>query len=232
MSTLPAAAQQSASEQVPLQKESPAQAASPSAPMPDEVMADGQVLGKRVEPLPGDVCRVCNQPLHKGDAVYVVRGQRIGIHLEELASDLRMQLTRIAAQLEPRGAFIGTGPDQRALSSAWFLFGVYVLLGLVFAAICAHRALHTGHSPSAWFGIGLVLNAVGYLLLLIRPKREVRAPAGVPAGLRKISATHAPQPCPMCGTLNHPAATACLGCGARLEPKTVSEVVRAGLRSA
>lgn len=212
--------------------QAPAQTEAASPQVPAEVKADGATLARRVSPRPGDICLVCNHPVDEGDVVFLVRGQRVPIHLEELQSDLWAQLEGLLAQLEPRGAFIGAEQTQRALSSAWFFLGIYVLLGLAFAALCAHRALHVGHSPAAWFGIGLVLNAFGYLFLLTRPKREVQAPAGVPGGLRKIAATHAPLPCPGCGALNHPSASACIGCGGELEPKTISEVARAGLRPA
>lgn len=201
-----------------------------SAHVPDEVVLNGTTVGKRVPPKPGDICVVCNHPLEGGDVVFQVRGQRMPVHLEEWDANLPAQLERLLAQLEPRGAFIGAGPNQPALSEVWFFAGFCILLGLVFAALCAHRALHMGRSPVAWFGIGLVLNAFGYLLLLTRPGREVLAPAGVPGGLRKIAATYAPELCAGCGTLNHPSASACSGCGGKLEPRTVSEVVRAGLR--
>ena len=206
------------------------QTADRSAQLPKELVLNDTTVGKRVPPKPGDICVVCNHPVEGGDVVFLVRGQRMPVHFKEWDANLPAQLERLLAQLEPRGAFIGAGPNQPALSEVWFFAGFYILLGLVFAALCAHRALHMGHSPVAWFGIGLVLNAFGYVLLLTRPRREVLAPAGVPGGLRKIAATYAPEPCAGCGTLNHPSASACIGCGGKLEPKSVSEVVRAGLR--
>lgn len=212
--------------------QAPGQTEAASTQVPAEINADGATLARRVPPRPGDICLVCNHPVDEGDVVFLVRGQRVPIHLEELQSDLRAQLEGLLAQLEPRGAFIGAEQTHRALSRGWFFLGIYILLGLVFAALCAHRALHVGHSPAAWFGMGLLLNAFGYLFLLTRPKREVQAPAGVPGGLHKIAATHSPQACPACGTLNHPSASACIGCGGQLLPKTISEVARAGLRPA
>ena len=206
--------------------------ASPSAQVPDEVAVNSTTVARRVPPKPGDICLICNHPVEDDDVVFLVRGQRVPIHLSELATDLRAQLRELLGQLEPRGAFIGAEQSQPTLSSAWFFMGLYILAGLVFAALCAHRALHVGHSPFVWFVVGLVLNAFGYLLLRTRPKHAVPAPAGVPSGLRKIAATYAPHPCPGCGTLNHPSASACSGCGGKLEPKTVSEVARVGLRPA
>lgn len=198
--------------------------------VPDEVRLGNETVGKRVPPKAGDVCRVCNNPVHDGDIVFVVRGQRVPLHLGELGPDLRGQLEGLLAQLEPRGAFLGARRNHPALSTTWFLLGLYILLGLIFAALCAHRALHTGQSPVAWFALGLALNAFAYFALLTRPRREVVAPSGVPAGLRKISATFAPQPCSKCGAQNHPSAAACIGCGTALEPRAASEVARAGLR--
>jgi len=204
---------------------------------------DGEAVGPRVPARPGEICIVCNNPVGPDDAVYLVQGQRVPVHAEderEFLSNPRKYLMR----LKPMGgALLGAdsnqpgmanraGTDQPSVSGVWIYGGLYVLLGLVFAAICAHRALHTGHSPAAWFGLGLVLNVLAYILLLTRPKREIQAPAGVPLGLGKIAATHAPQHCPKCGALNHPSAVQCLGCGATLSPGVESEVRRVGLRSA
>jgi hypothetical protein len=207
-----------------------AQTPNPTREPPNEVVVSPTTVGKRVPPKRGDICMICNKPLGEGDVVYQVRGQRVAMHRQELGADLQAQLKQLLAQLEPRGAFLGAQQGQRALSTIWFLVGVYILLGLIFAALCAHRALHAGRSPLAWFGAGLLFNVFAYFALLAARKREVLAPAGVPGGLRKIAATYAPQPCPLCGSLNHPAADACIGCGARLEPRMLSEVARVGLR--
>lgn len=183
-----------------------------------------------MEPRPGEICLVCNDPLHAGDAVYLVQGQRVPIHLGACDSKLRSRLQYYLAQLRPRGAFLGDEGERPALSRVWFFAGLYILLGLIFAALCAHYALDAGRSPVAWFGVGLVLNAVGYLLLLTRPKRDILAPGGVPKGLHKVATTHAPQPCLECGGENHPSARRCIHCGAALEPLLDSEAERARLR--
>ncbi len=233
LATLLAAGREPTQEQLaPQAQAATEQAASESAQVPGEVVMNRTTVAKRVPPKPGDICIVCNHPVSKDDVVFLVSGHRVPLHLAELTSDVRGQLESLLAQFEPRGAFIGAEQAQAALSKVWFFAGSYILVGLVFAAICAHRALHMGHSPAAWFVVGLLLNVLGYLMLLTRPKREVQAPAGVPAGLRKVAVTYAPEPCPACGTLNHPSASACLGCGGKLQPKTVSEVARAGLGTA
>lgn len=133
-------------------------------------------------------------------------------------------------QPAPRGAFLGAGAEQGGMSAIWFWVGLYVLAGLVFGALGAHRALQTGNRALAWFSVGFVFTLPGYLCLLTRPKKAMDSPAGVPGGLGKIAATATPEPCPGCGEMNHPAATQCAGCGGKLTPRFVSEAQRAGLR--
>lgn len=229
LSTLPMVSGQSPAGEMSPKKEVPAPV-SQLAHLPQELIVDGKVVGRLVPPEAGERCLLCNQPIHKGDLVYLVQGQRVPIHLEGCNDKFLAQPQHWLAQLKPRGAFLGAGGEQRALSDAWFFVGFYVLLGLIFAALCAHQALHMGRSPFGWFAVGLLFNAFGYLFLLTWPKLEVRAPAGVPRGLGKIPVTYAPQTCPMCGAANHPSAIACIDCGAKLSPAVDSEVTRAGLR--
>lgn len=205
--------------------------ATEAARPPQELVEDGKVIGKQVEPRPGEYCLVCDEPLGEHDVVYLVRGQRVALHVVVCYSELAKDPQKFLAILQPHGAFLGAGAEEQGLSPGWFLVGLYILLGLIFAALCAQHALHAGHNPVAWFGVGLVLNAFGYLLLLTRPKREVHALGGVPKGLGKVAATYAPQPCPGCGKMNHPAAEECAGCGGKLHPAVDSEVKKAGLRS-
>lgn len=207
------------------------QSTSPSgSKAPDELIIDGKSMGKRVPQKDGDICALCNQPVEVSDPVYLVRGQRVPVHAAEMAApDAGSRLKSVLALIRPRGAFIGAEPGPSDLSDAWFFFGLYVLIGLLFGALAAHHALNAGHNPIAWFFAALVFNAFGYLALLTRPKREVVAPAGIPKGLGKIAATYSPQACPKCGATNHPSATQCLGCSAKLSPHMDSEVVRAGL---
>jgi len=208
-----------------------------------ETVIDGASIGPRLRPRPGEICIVCNNPVGPDDSVYIVQGQRVPMHAaeeHEFFSNPQKYLMRmkpvggalLGADSNQPGMANRAGSDRQEVSRGWIYGGLYVLLGLVFAAVCAHRALHTGYSPAAWFGLGLVFNAFAYIVLLTRPKRGVVAPAGVPRGLGKIAATHAPQPCPKCGTFNHPAATQCLGCGAHLSPAVESEVRRVGLHPA
>jgi hypothetical protein len=98
------------------------------------------------------------------------------------------------------------------------LLGIYVVLGLVFAAACVHRALNTGRPAGPWLFAGLFLNVVAYLVLLSRTSGAARH-----AGVVKIPATPQPLACPHCGELNHPSANRCSSCARALEPATVSE---------
>ncbi len=73
----------------------------------------------------------------------------------------------------PRGAlFSEEGPSGQPLSLGWFVLGLYVLVGLIFAGACAHEAVHRALPPIRWFFAGLFLNAVSYLILHPRPRRR------------------------------------------------------------
>ncbi len=141
------------------------------------LVLDGKTSVKQAEPRSDDICLVCDRPIGQRDVVYLVNGQRAAVHQGVCGSKFLKDPWHFLALLQPRGAFLGVGSEVQRLSPAWFLLGIYILIGLTFAALCAHRALHTGHSAVGWFGIGLVLNLVGYLLLLTQPRKEVHAPA-------------------------------------------------------
>jgi hypothetical protein len=176
----------------------------------------------RLAPRRGEICFLCNQPIEATDIVYQIDGQRMPVHTAACDDKYRAQPQRWLARLKARGAFLGAVPDRRSLSPGWFLAGLYVLTGLVFAGVSAHRALHSGYRPARWFFTALALNAPAYFYLLTRPKQ----PSQAPSGLRKVALTSAPQACPQCGDPNHPTADVCLGCGARLNPGFRSEVTR------
>lgn len=128
----------------------------------------------------------------------------------------------------PRGGlFSEEGPSGQQLSLAWFVLGLYVLAGLIFAGACAHLAVHKALPPIPWFFVGFFLNAAGYLILLTRPPGDARGfPGGIPRGLRKVPRTYFSEDCPECGNHNHPAAHYCPGCGAEMEPPFESEAAR------
>jgi hypothetical protein len=196
-----------------------------------QLIVNGKVLGQEVPPRPREICVVCKRPIGTEGVVYLVKGQRFPLHVPACYEKFRKNPLSFLAMLQPHGAFLGASGETHDLSFGWFLAGLYVLVGLVFAALCAQRAMSSGRSPAAWFGAGLALNALGYLLLLTLPKHAIHDPGGVPEGLGKVPVTFAPQPCPTCGRMNHPAADRCADCGEKLRPAVSSEVGKAGLHS-
>jgi hypothetical protein len=213
---------------VPTPGNQPGTQAMQAAP-PDRLIVNGKVLGYQVPSRPDEICVVCRRPIGESGVVYLVQGQRVAVHVSDCYAKFRENPLTYLAALQPHGAFLGAGGEGQDLSWVWFLAGLYVLAGLVFGALCAHRALQAGRSAPAWFGAGLALNVIAYVWLLTRPRLATGSPGGVPEGLGKMPATFAPQPCPSCGRMNHPAASQCADCGATLQPAVSSEVGKAGL---
>ncbi len=185
---------------------------------------------KTVEPRPGETCLVCNQAVSSTDRVYEVDGQRAPVHQGACERAFTQAAYRYLGKLKPRGAFLGAEPSARPnLSPGWLLFGTYVLLGLLFGALCGYRALNRCLQPAPWFFAGFFFNLLGYLALLTRPAGDrTLAPAGLPPGLVKIPTTYSPRRCPGCGEMQHPSAARCTACGGKLEPLVASEVSKVG----
>lgn len=71
--------------------------------------------------------------------------------------------------------------------------GVYLLAGLVFAALYGYLAVTSGLSPVPWFFAGLIGNLAA-LLVLLAARRS--GPAfSAPSGLAKVPRTVAPVAC-------------------------------------
>ena len=175
-----------------------------------------------VSPRPKEICIVCNRLIGFHDRVYLLEGQRVAVHPEHCDGMLRDDPWVYIARLKPRGGlFGGEVAPGGGISNAWLFLGMYVILGLAFSAVCAHRALNTGQAAIPWFFAGLFLNAIGYLALLLRPANEQASAAPKYAGVVKIPVTADPQPCPHCNEWNHPSATKCLCCGANLTPTAI-----------
>jgi ribosomal protein L40E len=153
------------------------------------------------------------------------------VHRGNCDALLHASPAKFLAKLKPRGALLDASSVSGQASYDWLYFGFYMLAGLVFAALAAHRAFHVGRRPLVWLTLGLVGNLPAYAVLLALPKRQVRALAGIPPGLGKIASTYSPQACPKCGAENHPSALECSDCRAKLNPTAESEAARVGLRS-
>jgi hypothetical protein len=206
----------------------PADAASQTA-VPEHLVIDGRVVGHRVESRDGETCITCGKPITKNDVTYMVDGQRVPAHKGKCLGALAAKPVEWLSKLKPRGAFLDATAAKVGLSSGWLFFGSYMLLGLIFGALAAHRAFSVGRDPLSWLVIGFLTNIFGFAILLALPRQEVHALGGVPAGLTKVAATYAPESCPACGAENHPSARVCSGCGGALAPRIVSEAQKAGL---
>ena len=182
-----------------------------------------------VEARAGETCIVCGKAIGAKDRVYGVEGQRVPVHVGACENAFLHNPALYLARLKPRGAFLGAEPNLGpGISWGWFALGIYVLLGLVFGAFCAYRAVNHALRPWPWFLAGFFLNLFGFLALVTRPS-GVSSMAGLPSGLVKIPATYSPRPCPVCERMNHPSATSCAECGSKIEPLVTSEVSRVGL---
>ena len=182
-----------------------------------------------VEARAGETCVVCDKAIGAKDRVYEVEGQRVPVHVGACENAFLHNPALYLARLKPRGAFLGAEPNLGpGISWGWFALGIYVLLGLVFGAFCAYRAVNHALRPWPWFLAGFFLNLLGFLALVTRPA-GVSSMAGLPSGLVKIPATYSPRPCPVCGRMNHPSARSCAECGSKIEPLVTSEVSRVGL---
>jgi hypothetical protein len=182
-----------------------------------------------LEPRAGETCIVCDKVIGSKDRVYEVEGQRVPVHVGACGTAFLRNPGLYLARLKPRGAFLSAEPNLGPnISWGWFTLGIYIVLGLVFGAFCAYRAVNHALKPWPWFLAGFFLNLFGFLALVTRPA-GVSSMAGLPSGLVKIPATYSPRPCPVCGRMNHPSATSCAGCGSKIEPLVISEVSRVGL---
>ena len=193
---------------------------------PSKLMVEGRQLGVRVSQRPGDICLIDGKQLRPTDPVYlVVNGYRIPLHWPDCYERFIHSPRKWLNHLEPGGgAFLSSEAGSGGPSLVWIWLGFYVLAGLAFAAICAHRSVEVGYAPASGFALGFFLNLPGYLILVSRRRRPVQAPEGIPPGLRKAHSTYTPRTCPRCGMANHPSAQACIACGVKLLPRIVSEV--------
>ncbi len=176
-----------------------------------------------VEVRPGDHCIVSGKPLGSDDICLLVDGRRVPMKKEALNIFLDNK-EKYFSKFQPKSAlFTEDTKNTKALSMIWFFMGIYVIIGLIFAAITSHTAVTKGFKPIPWFFAGFLLNAFGYLFIITK---QSITPEKVPEGLKKIPLTLAPTICQHCGNGNHPSATNCSNCGSMLDPLVKSEIER------
>lgn len=176
----------------------------------------------------GEICLVCDQAIHDEDIIELrYRGRTFHVAakmLEDFEDDPEAYFKKLQARtaLFDEGAVV-----DRRMASGWLFFGLYVLLGLLCAAICGNIAISRALPPIPWFFAGLLGNVAAIFVLLATPRGDPTAlPAGIAAGLNKVATTRTPIACPSCGSSNHPAAEACSHCGQALTPNIQAESAR------
>jgi hypothetical protein len=194
------------------------------------VAADTTDSGYQMVPAkPGEECTVCGIPLTDEDVALIVKGRRVPLNKGMVQEFLENQ-ERYFARLQPRGALFQEDVDAQegtslgGISRGWFLFGLYVLVALLFAGMSGYVAVAKGLKPIPHFFIGLFFSVFGFLYVLTRPR--LAKEGEIPSGLVKVPLTSAPVPCPKCGYSNHPSASMCKKCGSALSPAVQSEVQR------
>jgi hypothetical protein len=177
----------------------------------------------------GELCTVCGVPLTEDDVALIVKGRRVPLNKAMVNKFLQNQ-EKYFATMQPRSALFQAELDAPAgtalggVSSGWFLFGLYVLVALIFGGMSGYTAVAKGLKPIPHFFIGFAFCAIGYLYVLTRPRQAEEGE--IPSGLVKVPATSAPTPCKKCGYTNHPSAKKCAGCGTNLTPIVQSDVTR------
>lgn len=174
----------------------------------------------------GEQCLVCGQAIRE-QAVAEIRYRGRTFHVAvDMLDDFAATPDAYFASLQPHAAlFDEESVVRRPVDWGWFALGIYVAVGLVFAALCGYIAIAKALAPVPWFFAGLVGNLAALIVLGLTPRGEPSTPAaGLPRGLGKVHRTRDPVPCPNCGAWCHPTATACAACGTPLHPSIRPEV--------
>ena len=173
----------------------------------------------------GERCVVCGNPLSLDDIALIVKGRRVPLK-KEMMQEFLANEEKYFVEMQPRGALfqedsgLKTGTSLGGVGWGWFLFGVYVLAGLLSSGFSGNTALQRGLNPRPYFFLGFFLPVLGYLIVLSRKSEPQQ---DLPHGLVKIPETSKPIACPACGFTNHPTARTCSGCKKPLSPLRASE---------
>ena len=201
-------------------------ALTPLAPAVAQPAEDGwEILDER--PADGEQCLVCRQLIYQGDIVEVRYKGRTFHVAAKMIEDFKADPDRYFRSMQAHGGlFDESAFETPDMDLGWLGFGVYILVGLVFGAICSYAALNRGLSGTTWFAAGLIGNVLAWGAFYLT-QRGVARRDDRSRGLSKIPATRLPVDCPACGESNHPSASACGGCGEPLEPSIEPETARA-----
>jgi hypothetical protein len=180
----------------------------------------------------GEHCTVGGDPLSEKDVALIVRGRRVPLNRLAVQHFLDHQ-ERYFARFEPKSALFQEDMSPKAstalggISFGWFLFGLYILVGLLFSGLSGYAAIAKGLAPRFHFFLGFLFGPIGFIYVVTRKGRPHEE---VPGGLVKVPVTSSPVPCPACGAMNHPTARTCATCHSPLHPATASEAERALMR--
>src|SRR5262249_49963609 len=115
----------------------------------------------------GEICVVCNNRVSGKDACYLSGGQEVVVHAADCCEgEFLRHPAKYLASLRPNDILFAVWP-RSSMATSWFWFGLYVLAGLLFGGLSAHRALATGRGPLAWFLAGFFFSIVAYGYLLV-----------------------------------------------------------------
>ncbi len=190
---------------------------------------EDQIKYEYVFPGAGENCIICGVALTENDVVLIVRGRRIPLNRSMVDSFMNNQVF-FFNKVQPKGALFQenfeapAGVAQGGINLSWFLFGLYVLLGLIFGGLSGYHAISKGLSPLPNFFFGFVFSVFGYIY--VRTKPAFVNKEDIPKGLVKVPSTNSPVQCSSCKQTNHPSACHCSECGAELKPLYESEVTK------
>lgn len=184
-----------------------------------------EVLGEKAGD--GEQCLVCGNAIHEGQVrEFRYKGRTFWVS-EKMVGEFEADPDAYFKKIQARAALFDEGSmPERQISGFWLGFGLYVLIGLLAAALSGYLAVGKGLEVRPWFAAGLLLNVFAVVAVALKPRAAVDLPAGIPGGLAKVPVTRQPASCPHCGAPNHPAAAVCASCGGALQPNVEPETAR------
>lgn len=165
-----------------------------------------------IDMIKGEKCLISGLPLDPDkDVVLMVKGRRYPYKKEALPIVIANPEKHLG-KLQPKGAlFHEPMGNEGILSKIWLYFGIYFLIGIIFAGLCTQKAIKNNRPLLTWFFAGLFLNITAYIVILLTP------PNPEPEPVVEEFKTSQPVICPSCGCENHPSVQKCYQCSSRLK---------------